>query len=174
MVPFQGEVHRLCVSLYRYNTLSMRGAWERGARYNVRNYFGALYTSLEVETARAEMRRYFTIEPDRGFVWAVIKVKLTRIVDLAERRRLPQLGIRATDLTGDSYTVSQELGLRAWESGIEGLMVPSAAVPGAKNLVIFLDNQRLHWTVLLRALAEHTAPILPMRSSPVPRRHESN
>jgi len=170
VVPFQGEVHRLCVSPYRRNTLSMRGAWERGARYNVRNYFGALYTSLEVETARAEMRRYFTVEPDCGFVWAVVRLTLARVVDLTKKRPLPRFGVRSLDLVGEDYAACQELGLRAWETGIEGLLAPSVASRGGRNLVVFLDNQHPRWTIQLHALADHPPFILPAHPSPAPRR----
>jgi hypothetical protein len=49
----------------------MRGAWARGVRYNMRNYFGAVYAALEMSTARPEMRRYYTVPPDCGFAAAV-------------------------------------------------------------------------------------------------------
>jgi len=43
-----------------------------GARYNIRGYFGALYTSLSRKTARREIARYFTVAPVDGFVEASI------------------------------------------------------------------------------------------------------
>ena len=149
IVEFQGSVHRLSVSIYRNRALSMIGAWNRGARYNIRNYFGALYTALDPDTARAEMRRYFTVEPDCGFVETIADLRLSRVVDLTAHR-LGRTGIRRRDLVADSYTVCQEFGLRAWEIGLEGLLVPSAAVRGRKNLVVFLDNQQPGWGIRLR------------------------
>jgi len=150
---FRGSVHRLCISLYRNRTLSMSGARDCGARYNIRNYFGALYTALDLATARAEMRRYFTVEPDCGLVEAVIDLELTRVVDLTKHSALRRLGVRSVDLTGERYAVCQEFGLRAWECGLEGLLVPSAAARGRKNLVVFLDNQQPAWSVRLRSVA---------------------
>ncbi len=159
VVEFRGLVHRICISVYRHGTLSMRGAWTRGARYNIRNYFGALYTSLELETARAEMRRYFTIPPDCGFVSAVASVHLSRVVDLTNPKSIRHVGLRRMDLAGSSYAVCQEFGLRAWESGLEGLLVPSAGIRGARNLVLFLDNQHPRWSMHLRSVTP--APTLP-------------
>jgi len=128
----------------------------RGARYNIRNYIGALYTSLDLATASAEMLRYFTVQPDCGLISAVIHLELSRVIDLTEHRLLRRAGIRRSDLTGTSYAICQELGLRAWESGIEGLLVPSAAVRRGRNLVLFLDNQQPRWSIQLRRMAQAT------------------
>ncbi len=135
----------------------------RGARYNIRNYFGALYTSLDLATAREEMRRYFTVPPDCGLAAAVIELELSRVLDLTTRALLRRFDVRLTDLTGESYALCQEFGLRAWESGIEGLLVPSAARRGRKNLVILLDNQQPRWAIHLRGL-EFPAPLTPARA----------
>src|SRR5215472_10619118 len=56
---FSGTVYRICPARYAGNPVSMRGPFLHGARYNVRGYFGALYTSLSKETARCEIARYF-------------------------------------------------------------------------------------------------------------------
>ncbi len=130
----------------------MRGSFLHGARYNLRSYFGALYTSLEIETARQEIARYFTAPTREGFVEAVIELRLSRVVDLTSRRLLQTIGLKPEDLTGNRYFISQEFGLRAWEAGVEALLVPSAAVLGAANLAVFLDNQRQRWRVSLRAI----------------------
>ena len=93
-----------------------------------------------METARAEMRRYFTVGPDCGFVWAVVRLNLARVVDLTKKRPLQQFGIRSLDLVGGDYAACQELGLRP------------------------------PWTVHFHALPDHAAFILPAHSSPAPRR----
>src|SRR5579862_2041751 len=92
-VEFRGSVYRILVAAYRHSPLSMRGAWDRGARYNIRNYFGALYTSLDLETARAEMHRYFTVPPDCGFVSAAVRVRLSRVIDLTNRSVVRRLEV---------------------------------------------------------------------------------
>jgi len=126
----------------------MRGSWLHGARYNHKNYFGAVYTSLELTTAQAEVGRYFTVPPDCGFVTASLTLDLSQVVDLTDSKRL-----RKISLLGDNYAVCQEFGWRAWESGVEALLVPSAAVPTAKNLVLFLDYQRPFWSIKLNSIS---------------------
>lgn len=151
---FEGVVYRVCPALYRENVVSMRGSYLHGARYNIRGYFGALYTSITADTARREAERYFTVPPKSGFVEASIELRLTRVVDLTKTALLRRVGIVRQRLTSSSYSVPQEIGLRAWENGIEGLLVPSAADRGKRNLTVFLDNQRPVWRVELRHLTE--------------------
>src|SRR5947209_10490988 len=47
-----------------------------------------------------------------------------------------QFGISAEQLVGDDYTPCQELAAR-FRAEIEGLIVPSAALPGTRNVVLF-------------------------------------
>src|SRR2546422_7164781 len=131
----------------------MRGSWLHGARYNLRNYFGALYTSLELTTARAEVRRYFTVPPDCGFVTAALSLQLSQVVDLTDEKLLRKVRLPSSNLINDDHAVCQEFGWRAWEGGVEALLVPSAAVAKAKNLVIFLDHQRPSWSIKLSAIS---------------------
>ena len=152
---FLGTVYRICPARYGGNLVSMRGSFLYGARYNIRGYFGTLYTSLSKETARREMARYFTAAPRGGFVEASILLRLNRVVDLTNTRLLRRPGIEWGQLIGTRYAITQEIGLRAWESGIEALLAPSAAYPAERNLAVFLDNQRSGWEV---ALAEVRMP----------------
>src|SRR3974390_3299238 len=116
---FSGTVYRICPARFEGNAASMRGAFLNGARYNIRGYFGALYTSLSKETARREIGRYYTVPPIGGFVEASIAIKLHRVVELTNRRVTRRTGIRPEDLIRTSLSVTQEIGLRAWEAGIE-------------------------------------------------------
>lgn len=152
--PFHGKVFRLCPARFRHNTLSMSGVLLHGARYNIRSYFGALYTSLELETARLELARYYTVPPRDGFVTAAILVRLTQVVDLTRPRLLQCAGVTVADLSATEHIIPQRFGLSAWESGVEALVVPSAAVPGAKNLALFFDNQRPRWRIELQSVIE--------------------
>lgn len=157
VVGFSGTVYRICPALFAMSVVSMRGAFAHGARYNIRNYFGALYTSLSLDTARSEMSKYFTVPPIDGFVEAAIDLQFTRVVDLTNRRLLTRAGISHEDLITSSFTVSQEIALRAWEARIEALLVPSAATSRQANLVAFLDNQHPAWTVrLVRSVRAQT------------------
>ncbi len=150
---FKGTVYRICPAAYSNNVVSMRGSLLHGARYNLRGYFGALYTSLGIATARSEMARYFTVPPIGGFVEASIRLQLSRVVDLTNRRLLRKAGIAWEHLVGTSHMIPREVGLRAWESGVEGLLAPSAANAAEHNLVVFLDNQHPVWKVELTAVA---------------------
>lgn len=150
---FSGTVYRIGVARYAGNMVSMRGSFLHGARYNIRGYFGTLYTSLSRETARREMARYFTVAPKDGFVEASISLRLSRVVDLGDTRLLRHAGITRERLIEARYAVTQEIGLRAWENEIEALLAPSAASPAERNLAVFLDNQRPMWDVALTALS---------------------
>jgi RES domain-containing protein len=150
---FSGVVYRVCPMQFSGNLVSMRGSLLHGARYNIRGYFGALYTSLSRETARREMARYFTVPPVGGFVEASIGLRLSRVVDLTDRKLLRQARTRWEHLLETRFTVTQEIGLRAWETGIEALLAPSAAHPTEQNLAVFLDNQRPLWRVELAKIA---------------------
>lgn len=80
---------------------------------------------------------------------ASIGLKLTRVVDLTNRKLLRKARVTWEQLIETQYTVTQEIGLRAWETGIEALLAPSAANPTERNLTVFLDNQNLLWRVEL-------------------------
>lgn len=146
---FKGTVYRICPTRYADHLLSMRGAFLHGARYNIRGYFGALYTSLSQETARQEISRYFTVPPIGGFVLATIGLRLNSVVDLTRPGQLHRIPISREQLTAARFSISREIGLRAWESGLEALLVPSAADPKAPNLALFLDNQHPGWRIEL-------------------------
>jgi RES domain-containing protein len=150
---FSGSVYRICPARYAGNLVSMRGSLLHGARYNIRGYFGALYVSLTRETARREMERYFTVPPAGGFVEASIALRLTRVVDLTNRKLLRKAGVEWDRLIEAGFRATQELGVRAWETGIEALLVPSAAHPEERNLVVFLDNQHPPWRVEVTKVA---------------------
>jgi RES domain-containing protein len=149
VTAFSGTVYRVCAARYEGNLVSMRGSFLHGARYNIRGYFGTLYTSLSRETARREMARYFTVAPRDGFVAASILLRLSRVLDLTDKKLLRKAGIVAEQLIAARYSITQEIGQRAWENGIEALLAPSAAHPAERNLAVFLDNQHPLWEVAL-------------------------
>jgi len=149
VTEFAGTVYRICPVRYAGNLVSTRGSFLHGARYNIRGYFGALYTSLSPATAQREMARYFTVPPMGGFVEASIGLNLTRVADLTSRRLLRKACVSWEQLVESRHMVTQEIGLRAWEAGVEALLVPSAADPAERNLAVFLDNQQPLWRVEL-------------------------
>ena len=52
-----------------------------------------------------------------------------------------QVGNRVGAVDRNALTITQEIGTRAWENGVEALLVPSAAHSTGRNLAVFLDNQ---------------------------------
>ena len=132
---------------------SMAGSFERGGRYNVRDYFGCLYTCLDRHTLDLELARYYTVPPDCGFAEAAIAVQLTSVLDLTSQSILKSLGLPTKMLIDQSYTFTQHAGACAWEAGIEGLIVPSAADPAKRNLALLLDNQKPGWLIGVRSVS---------------------
>ena len=61
--------------------------------------------------------------------------------------------VTAEKLYRQALSITQEIGLRAWENGIEALLAPSAANPAERNLAVFLDNQHPLWRVELTNFA---------------------
>ena len=55
-------------------------------------------------------------------------------------------GLRPGDLVSDDHRACRRLAARARESGAAGLIVPSAALPGTENLVLFGARVASPWT----------------------------
>lgn len=156
--PFTGTVFRAVSNEHASQPLSMRGSVLFGGRYNLEGYFGSLYASLDKATPAAEIMRASGRVLDNPYLLASLRVRFSRTVDLTNPMTLRLGHITAESLISNSYVATVELGLRAWEAGIEALLVPSAALPGAVNLVAFLDNQKPKWLVELEALDKLALP----------------
>lgn len=98
------------------------------------------YLSLHPLGPAAEVLRHNigpTGNPDHALlnIWAV-----TATVDDAVRIGFddcPTYGLTADELVGDEYRATQALADDLRASGVRGLVVPSAALPGTENLVLF-------------------------------------
>jgi RES domain-containing protein len=126
--------------------LATAGSRKAGGRFNPPNEFGALYTSLDAKTAAQEVGKGLRargIDPEQfpeGAWWVYeVEVKLESALDLTAPTVLEKSGISASSLTGSDLNATRKIAADARERGYEALLVPSAAVPGSKNLVIFLD-----------------------------------
>ena len=131
------------------------GSLKAGGRFNPPNEFGALYTSVEATTAAKEVARGLRqrgIDPDQfpeGAWWVYeLEVELETVLDLTDRDVLRECGIREDSLTGTDVNATREIAAQARQGGYQALLVPSAAVAGSKNLVIFLDILRLRPNVV--------------------------
>lgn len=127
-----------------HGALATTGSLKQGGRWNPPGEFGAVYTSLNESTARAELRRSAQrrgVEPSdlapRELV--LLRVNLTRVLDLTDPRILSKLGLKPEDLLQNDWARTQEIARAAWGAGFEGVFVPSAAGSG-DNLAIFPDR----------------------------------
>jgi RES domain-containing protein len=119
-------------------TLSLRtsGRYHRGLDlFAAEQAFPALYTSLAPEIAIWEMVRRSAarnLAYLKNNVLSELEVDLGRVLDLSDP---PAVGLTEADLTGPDPLLCQELAAAALARGYEGLLVPSAALPGL-NLVV--------------------------------------
>ena len=123
-------------------TLSLRtsGRYHRGLDLFPPNQaFPALYTSLAPEIAIWEMVRRSAarnLAYLQNNVLNELEVDLTLILDVSDPSAV---GLTQADLTGPDHQPCQELAEAALARGYQGLLVPSAALPGL-NLVILPRN----------------------------------
>lgn len=119
--------------------LSLRssGRYHRGLDlFPADQAFPALYTSLAPEIAIWEMvRRSATrnVLYLRNNVLTERELDLDRVLDLSDPAGV---GLTREDLTGSDHGTCQDLAATAVDRGFQGLLVPSAALPGV-NLVLF-------------------------------------
>ena len=110
----------------------------RGARWNPPQV-GAIYTSVERETATAEAEHRIALEPVRPRAKRTLyelKVELESVIDLTPEELLAAVGIGHAELEALDFSTCQIVGgAVAWLEH-DGLLVPSARIDGT-NLVIF-------------------------------------
>ena len=135
--------------------LATTGSFEAGGRFNPPKVFGALYTSLDRDTAAKEVARGLRargVDPDQfptGTWWIYeLEVRLESVLDLTDADVMRKAGIEESSLTGGDLSTPRSIAAEARKQGYEALLVPSAAAAGLKNLVIFLDKLSARPTVL--------------------------
>lgn len=122
--------------------LSLRtsGRYHRGLDlFPPEQAFPALYTSLGPEIAIWEMVRRSAarnLAYLKNNVLSELEVDLSRILDISDPGAV---GLTSADLTGLDHQPCQQLAEAALVRGYQGLLVPSAALPGL-NLVILPRN----------------------------------
>ncbi|MDR3639165.1 MAG: RES family NAD+ phosphorylase [Isosphaeraceae bacterium] len=149
---WQGDLFRVA-SIDRANEddlISGQGSKLWGQRWNPPGLFRTVYFSLNVTTAveeaLAQSRRQGL--PDSQALPLVLTsafVKLTAIVDLSDVRVRSVLGAYLDRMLREPHdpgpeSVSQAFGRIAFSQNYQGLLVPSAAVSGHFNLVIFPES----------------------------------
>ena len=123
-------------------SLSLRttGRYHRGRDlFPASQAFTVLYTSLTPENAIWEMVRRSAarhLAYLKNNVLTEIAATLDRVVDLSEPS---VIGLTRQDLTGTDLRPCQQFAATARSLNLEGVLVPSAALPGV-NLVVIPDT----------------------------------
>ncbi len=134
--------------------LSGEGASSYGGRYNPRG-LRAVYLSEDARTAVAEtgygvsLGGRFSGKDREPRLLLAVEFRLGRVLDLRGDEVQRALGITRAEMTSPGWREAsrsgfvpptQAVGLAAYRAKFEGLVVPSAAMAGAYNLVVFVDN----------------------------------
>jgi RES domain-containing protein len=139
----------------RDDLLSGEGSVKYGGRYNPKGGFRAIYGSLELDTATAELLAHYRQQgrPDPEadvfpFVAVSLEAEVERLLDLTDTAIRRALKVSLKDLVGDwqntqdlgQEALTQAIGRLARAAGYQGLLAPSAAKPGGRNVALFRDN----------------------------------
>ena len=128
--------------------LSGAGAKQRGGRWNpsgLAAIYGSTTDTAALEEAKAN-DHYYGIETKTPRLVVAIQAKVAHILDLTSPAIRRQLGITLAELAGEDWrkllqsgqeSLSQALGRAAASTGASGLLVRSAAVHQARNIILF-------------------------------------
>jgi RES domain-containing protein len=146
--PFDAVVHRIYDPQYGF--LETIGSHRAGGRWNRQGQYGALYTSLEIETAMGELRRQAAknnrLPSELGpRAHVAIRVKLSRVLDLTDPAFCGARGTTVPELLANNELCLQ-IADEARRLGCEGLLVPSATSSGT-NLVVYQDLLAEGWKI---------------------------
>jgi len=119
-------------------------------RWNRRGVYGCLYTAFSEDGARAELEklRAAATPASGGVAFASrelvsINVSVEPVLDLTDPEVIKTLGVDVSALLGDddaSLERCRTVSDYARAQGFRAIIVPSAALVNAKNLVVFLDG----------------------------------
>ena len=118
-------------------------------RWNRPNSIPTQYLSLNPETMWAELIRHESLKTVEELsyvnipIW-VCKLNESNLVDLSSIEKAQSYGLSPSDLVGENYSPCQELADLFVKNGYRGVIYPSAAIEGGKNVALF--GQRLMWS----------------------------
>jgi RES domain-containing protein len=123
------------------------GSLRAGGRFNAPGEFAALYASLDPVAASKEVARGLKqrgIDPSQfppSSWWMYeLEVEIEGVLDLTNPEIVQRIEVNSEALTRDEWNTPRNIAAEARNNGFEALLVPSAAAPGSKNLVMFLDK----------------------------------
>ena len=122
---------------------SILGLMARGGRFNPPGEFPILHAAEDDERSRERMLRWIQEEqePDGTMAVIVLKVKLSRVLDLASGATRRRLGITLRELNNPRLSrAGQQIGAAAHDAGFEGIIYPRPLKPNQRNLALFMDR----------------------------------
>ena len=130
------------------NPLDTKASKKQGGRWNKKNKYGAIYTSLDKKTLRAELYRMVDrrgITAKDLFRWkiTVIEIKLKNVLNLTDSNIRKKYGIELSDILSDTKDCIEKCCKIADEArslGAEAILSPSVANPEGKNFNIYPDK----------------------------------
>jgi len=122
------------------------GRWHRAGdgptQYLSTTVAGAWAELIRAEGLRAESEVALVRMP----MW-VAEIHVQRIADYGTFERSEEAGFPPDALVDDEYGRCQDEGLRLRQAGYQGVLAPSAALPGKQNLTIFGPRVASTWQV---------------------------
>lgn len=102
------------------------------------------YLALHPLGPTAELLRHQLRGPDVDLadtilanLWAALIDPVESLIDITFDNCATDFGIGPEELVGDDYVSTQALAIRLRDAGVGGCRVPSAALPGTDNLILF-------------------------------------
>ncbi|HUB27149.1 MAG TPA: RES family NAD+ phosphorylase [Tepidisphaeraceae bacterium] len=169
---FRGRLYRACAPIYA-NTgdlLTGEGSRKVGGRWNRPRDFAIVYLAQTVEGAIAEalgLPGVFGFDPDSRLPLTLVAVeaRLDVVLDLTAPAVRRVLAATIKTMVGCDWrnenasgreAITQALGRAAFDSGVQGIIVPSAVKRTFKNLNVF--PARLGTAGTLRILRAENLP----------------
>jgi len=116
---------------------------EHGGRFNPPGRFPVLHAVEDVAGCRAGLLQWIREEqqPDQIMAVVVLKVKLRRVLDLAQPSTRRALGITVRELNGlPGSLAGRQLGAAAYDAGFEGIIYPRPLKRNRRNIALFMDR----------------------------------
>jgi RES domain-containing protein len=110
-------------------------------RYHQQGEPGVWYASNREQAAWSELFRHFTAASVDPFEVrrrvGPVHCESLDVLDLTDPVVRARLELDEEDLTGDDYTICQQVATLAFQAGFDAILAPSAALPGYQTLAVF-------------------------------------